>query len=165
MTARRRSYSDDDRLAAIVLAADLGPSATSRQLGIPKCTISRWCAAAGVDVRSQSRTRAATDAAGEKWHLRRLTVVDRLGNEAEAALACVQRALAADRLGAARQAATTMGTLIDKAQLLSGGATARTATKATGQANLVLDEFARRRSRQGAVTCDSGLDERPAEAL
>lgn len=124
----QRVYTEAQRQEALALAERLGSfAAAGRQLEIPDATLRRWAA-------EPSRELAAAEASvpGEllvaepvSWTERRAQLVPRLGQVAAGAL---EAALLAIEEGKARNAqafAITAGILIDKAQLLAGGATSR----------------------------------------
>lgn len=100
---------------------------THTDTGIPKSTLSGWARTAGLDLaaRSEAKTAAATQAAQRKWAERRADLADRIGEGTELALDQAIAFLAAGRPRDAKDAATTLGILVDKAQLLAGDATSR----------------------------------------
>jgi len=110
-------------------------AATARTTGIPKQTLSGWAKAEGLDLngRSEAKTREATQAAQRKWAEVRAELADQSGDAARRLLAIISRAIDSGDMGItsardAKDAATAMAILIDKAQLLGGGATSRTET-------------------------------------
>lgn len=141
MGRARRTYTDDEKHAAVALYAEQGPTAVQEQLGVPKATVTAWGKAAGVGTVRNERTAAATEAARLDWEERRLALTHEIGEVAEMALERV-RHIIEDRCSVIRHTkdgeqyviaegaeakayATTMAILVDKAQLLSGAATSR----------------------------------------
>lgn len=57
--ARPSRYTDEQRDAAVERVRLVGLAAAARELGIPKRTLSRWAAEAGVDLGAQARERTA----------------------------------------------------------------------------------------------------------
>ena len=128
-----RTYTDDEKAAAIDLTVHVGPTEAGSRLGIPKSTLANWLTPdqqAEMAERSTAKTRAATEAHSRRWAEVRAAMVDDAGD-------CARRLLAvlADNVDSlvprsardAKDLATAMAILIDKAQLLSGDATSRPA--------------------------------------
>jgi hypothetical protein len=93
-----------------------------------KNTIKRWAATAGHDLdaiteRADHKTQSATRAAEMRWKDRRAAMLDDIGATADQALTQTIYYLNANNPRYAKDAATTMAILIDKAQVLSGDAT------------------------------------------
>ena len=110
------------------LQATLGDDAPSIS------TLSRWASAEGIDVaqRAEAKTREATEAARRKWAEVRADLADQSGDAARRLLAIISDAIDSGELkvGTARDAkdaATAMAILIDKAQVLVGDASDITA--------------------------------------
>lgn len=92
-----------------------------------KNTIKGWAVKAGHDVeeitaRSVAKTKAASEAASRKWADRRADMIDQFGDIAAVALDQTLFFLAIGNPSSAKDAATTCGILVDKAQVLSGAA-------------------------------------------
>lgn len=121
----RRRYTEDEKAEALALYATDGPTAVQAQLGIPKQTVQQWASDAGVRTVRNEHTAAATEAARLDWQERRIALAHRMGAVAEKALAVAEEMLDARTPSKAKDAATTMAILADKAQLLTGGATSR----------------------------------------
>lgn len=123
----RRSYTDAEREHALGLIAEHGIAYARKQTGIPKPTLSRWAKKAGVDIGTLHReqTANAVQAIKAGWEERRSVMVHEIGAVAHMALAQTSNAVADGDMRVAKDAATTMAILVDKAQLLSGGATSR----------------------------------------
>jgi transposase-like protein len=144
----RRSYSDEERQAALDLYETDGPTAVERQLGIHKGTVTKWAKATGVETRCLETKRKSVAASRLHWEQRRADMAHQIGDVAALALERVEQALEGpdidvelmirergpkgemvDRIpnpNDAKNLATTMAILVDKAQLLTGGVTGRT---------------------------------------
>lgn len=125
----RKTYTQAQKADAVALVAEHGIAHAHRETGIPKSSLSRWAAAAGVDLGTLQRekTAHAVEARVAAWEERRTTMVHEMGAVAHLALTRVQESLEGaepDGRGA-KDFALTMAILVDKAQLLSGGATNR----------------------------------------
>ena len=121
-------WSDHERAHALDLLRDgqnLPQVVTAT--GIPKSTLAGWARDEGLDLAAQSdaKTRQAVAAARAKWAERRETLADRIGEGTELALDQAITFLREGRPRDAKDAATTLGILVDKAQLLTGAATSR----------------------------------------
>jgi transposase-like protein len=120
-------YDDTTKARAIALAVELEDvAAAAHDLGLPRQTVHRWLRDAGVTVTTENRE-AAVEATKLRWEERRAVMVEEMGEVAQIALQRTRDGLGAglDGVKAAKDAATTMAILVDKAQLLSGGATGR----------------------------------------
>lgn len=130
MGSARRTYTDDEKAAALALYAEQGPTAVTDAMGIPKATVASWAKRTGTRTVCVEKARARVEAAHLAWEKRRLEMADRIGHAAELALVQCENAIAGDgerspSMRDAKDAATTMAILIDKAQLLTGAATSR----------------------------------------
>lgn len=110
-----------------------------------------------VEAASEERrkaTAAATDAARLRWANRRLEEADAAGVTAAVARQRIVKALDGNDEKMVRASAIAYGILIDKAQLLSGDATARyenlTPEQIAARAIEVLDELGARRAARAA---------------
>lgn len=131
----RPTYTDQTRQHAIALAVEHGPAEAARQLAaqgihVKATTLRSWCSRAGIATVATERTAAAVAANKARWDERRSSMVDEIGEVAQMALDHTRQALTAGDGRTAKDAATTMAILVDKAQLLSGGVTGRVATNA-----------------------------------
>lgn len=122
------TYTDEQRAEAVALYAEVGPSEVERRLGIPKGTVTKWAQADGAETSFLQNASNASKALHLKWAEYRGVMVDDIAGAALKALARVEAHIEADNDGKAKNYATTMAILVDKAQLLSGGATNRTET-------------------------------------
>jgi transposase-like protein len=124
---KRRSYTPEQRQTAMDTARAHGVPYAARDSGIPRGTISKWLQRAGLSVSAERRDALAArhQVASMAWAARRAELADSIGGTAELAhtkaVDCLQRG----DLHNARMAALVMATMVDKAQLLTGGATTR----------------------------------------
>jgi hypothetical protein len=121
----RTRYTDEQKAEALALYETHGPTAVETQQGIPKNTVAGWAKAAGIRTVRNERTAAAVEAHALAWAERRAEMVDRIGTVASAALDLCASSIADGTTSKAKDAATTMAILVDKAQLLGGDATTR----------------------------------------
>lgn len=77
-------YSEQQRSEAIQLYSADGPSAASRELGIPKTTIIRWAKDAGVQPPTAAQTAAATERSQQTAKQKRAVLKEALIDDAEA---------------------------------------------------------------------------------
>lgn len=128
-------HSEQVKARAIALAVEHGPAEAQRILAneghhVKPTTLRTWCSRAGVVTVTAERTAAATKAAHARWEERRATMVHEIGDVAQMALDHARTALQSDKGRDAKDYATTMAILVDKAQLLSGGSTVTVGTPA-----------------------------------
>lgn len=121
----RRSYTDEQKAEALALYAEHGAAETARRTGITSGTIQSWASRSGVATTCNERTAAAVEAAQQQWAERRLAMVHEMGRVAAKALRVAEHNLDEGTTSKAKDAATTMAILVDKAQLLGGDATQR----------------------------------------
>jgi transposase-like protein len=132
----RRPLRPEDRQPFLDQLQEPGASATAiaKAAGVTTRTLYRWAKDAGIDValrhETPVKTAAATAANTQAWAARKADMADRIGEAAEKALAVCAASLEAGQARNAQAAAITLGTLIDKAQLLSGAATSRNGSTA-----------------------------------
>lgn len=128
---RRRTYTDEQKAEALALYAEVGPAEASRRTGIASGTIASWASrtASGdggtLATKRVEHQQANVESLKAKWAERRLVMVDEIGTVAHMALAQVQEAVLTGKGRDAKDFATTMAILVDKAQLLGGDATQR----------------------------------------
>lgn len=155
MSRPRRRYTEADRAAALELYVAEGPTAVQERFGVPKGTVVGWARAAGVETEVGERTRASIEVQRVAWEERRVRLAHEMGAVAELALRRARGELtgtAAASARAAKDAATAMAILVDKAQLLTGGATGRHEVSDPRQRLAgIRDELVSRRSRRGAA--------------
>ena len=97
------------------------------------------------------KTRAATEAARLRWEERRLELAHRVGEQAEEALRRTAKEIKSGKAADAKNMATTLAILIDKAQLLTGSTTNRheyASREDLERRARELDELARRRDER-----------------
>jgi transposase-like protein len=119
-----RKYTDEQRAEALALYAEVGPAKAARQLGIRAGTLRQWAVRAGV-TGHDPRTRLATEAAKTKWAARRDDLANQAGAAAQIVLEAMVKAAQGGDGTTARGLSIAFGVTVDKAQLLSGGATSR----------------------------------------
>lgn len=126
-----RTYTDEQRAEGVALCLEVGMAEAHNRTGIPKPTLSRWLTPeqqTEMAERFQQKTAAATEASRQHWAELRAVMVDEAGDVAQRLLRLI-----ADHTGDlapssprdAKDLATAMAILVDKAQLLSGDATSR----------------------------------------
>jgi len=121
----RRSYTDEQKQAALDAYAEHGPAEASRQTGVPTKTIASWAARSGVQMDAGARS-SAVEAAKITWEIRRKTLADDFGRAAAELIEHARiAARTSDRPRDAQALMTAAAIGVDKAQLLAGGATAR----------------------------------------
>lgn len=146
----RRTYSEAEKAEALALYETAGPTAVQATLGIPKQRVTQWAKADGIRTVRNETMIEARDAAMIDWDVRRVRMAHHIGSVAEQALEQTEQDLAEGRIKG-KDAAVTMAILVDKAQLLTGAATSRTAhLHADGDAKVLLDELAERRAHRAA---------------
>lgn len=121
----RRTYTPEQRAEALELYAQHGAVETCRRTGIAKGTLQSWAHRSGVATACNENRRANVEALKAKWDERRIVMVHEIGAVAHMALAQAEEAVALGRGRDAKDFATTMAILVDKAQLLTGAATSR----------------------------------------
>ncbi len=123
-------WSDEQRTHALDQLRNATPlTDVAKTTGIPKQTLSGWAKAEGLDLNglSEAKTRGAVAAHQRKWAEVRAELADQSGDAARRLLAIISRAIDSGDLGItsardAKDAATAMAILIDKAQVLVGDA-------------------------------------------
>lgn len=118
-----RAYTDEEKQEALELYRQHGPADASRRTGIKSATIRSWAHRNGeAGSEGAEQTRAATETARLSWAQRRAELTDETGAVAAAIL---DRIKVSRRSSDARALAQAFSVLIDRAQLLDGGATSR----------------------------------------
>lgn len=127
-----RKWTDAERTEAVRVFAEAGGPAAEEATGIPSATIRSWIHRSAVS--GEAAVETVADATGVEvisdgplrpWAERRGPLVHRLGQAAEQAVEATLDAVRVGRGRDARDLAVAAGILIDKAELLSGGATSR----------------------------------------
>lgn len=161
MTERQR-WPQEIRERALELFVEFGPADAARLMAetghaVPARTISSWASRAGVAVIADGKTGTATPAEARRnrveaqrltWEQRTLTIADGVADLVESALAHALAALDHGDVNAAKTAALTMAIAIDKVQLITGRATARTEAASEERITALVDELAARRRRR-----------------
>jgi hypothetical protein len=132
---KRPQHSEQTKARAIELAIEHGPAEAQRRLAaegteINPATIRSWCSRAGMATVATERTAAAVAANQARWEERRGDLADRIGAVADKALHVTETCLDKGETRKASDASAVVARLVDKAQLLSGGSTARFGTDA-----------------------------------
>lgn len=131
----RRTYTPEQKAEALALYAEIGGAEAARRTGISKGTLQSWAHRAGVHSVATERTEAAVKAMQAQWAERRAVMIDEIGAVAHMALMRAEQCITRENPSGrdAKDFATTMAILIDKAQLLTGDATSRHETVVTDQ--------------------------------
>ncbi|MGK2947778.1 MAG: transposase [Acidimicrobiales bacterium] len=137
----RRTYTDEQKAEALALYASHGAAETARLTGVPEGTLQSWAHRSGVATACNENRRANVEALKTKWAERRLVMVHEIGAVAHMALAQAEAAVATGACKDAKDFATTMAILVDKAQLLSGEATSRTESRTTDQLDREIERL------------------------
>ena len=148
----KRTYTPAQRKEALALYEEHGPAEASRRTGIPSPTIRTWAMRDGRTTRvpPSHKTRAATGAARRSWAEHRLELAAKTGAVADELLG---RILAARRASDVRALATGFAALVEKGQLLDGGATERvelSEAERIERVRALRDQLAERRAAKGA---------------
>ena len=123
---QRARYTVAQKAEALELLATVGLNEAARITGIPVGTIASWGSRSGVKAPEVNRTKAMRTAQ-IAWSVRRATLADQLGEVAELATAKLRQLIEDDQVRAG-DLARALAVVIDRAQLLSGGATVRAET-------------------------------------
>ena len=132
----------EERARVAALVGEVGPAEAARRTGHPLGTVKSWARRAGVSSPDPAPEKAIATAS-VAWVQRRAALVDELGRAAVRAIERVNERLDADTTSGLRDLAVSAAVMIDKAQLLSGGATDRAETRVTREQML---EEARQRA-------------------
>lgn len=120
---QRRQYTPEQRTEALQLLATVGKAEAARQTGIPPGTIASWGSRNGVRAVDNERVQAARQA----WTERRVVLADTLGEVADQAAMKLLDLVQADDVSVG-ELTRALAVVVDRAQLLSGDATARNET-------------------------------------
>jgi hypothetical protein len=144
-------WTAEQKTEALRLYETEGLKAATEETGIPAATIRSLAHRSGVAARCTEQRRVNVEATKLVWAERRGVMVEEIGAVAHMALAQTVAALELGKSRDAKDLATTMAILVDKAQLLSGGATSRS-EHADPRAKLahLKDELAERRRTTAA---------------
>jgi recombinational DNA repair ATPase RecF len=144
-------YQPELKAQALAIYTDHGGAEASRETGVPATTIRSWAHRAGVATVATEKTRAATEAARLRWKERRMELAHRVGEQAEEALRRTAMEIKSGKTSDAKNMATALAILIDKAQLLTGGSANRREhidPEYLERRARELDELARRRAER-----------------
>ena len=169
----KRTYSDEERTAALAIYVEDGLTEAWRRTGIPKPTIATWVKAEGLRTHEPEKTRAATAVNEERQKLLRseirLTLLEKVadlldrmdaphvefkGKDADAVEYPIAPA------GAVQNYATSVGILIDKYRLEVGEPTSRSESRALSDDIEPLSDHERQALR---TAIDRELDRRSAQ--
>lgn len=174
-------YTDQDRTDAVALYVEHGLAEAHRRTGVPRSTLRGWARSEGhktseLSARASDKTAAATRARTLTMDQRRVSLAERLMDEAELLTdqmfaPCVERRVVTLSGGLHNEGsweivdverpqptfadqkliATTRAIDIDKVQVLTGEATERVEVRdARARATELVDELARRRASKAA---------------
>lgn len=150
MGRARRTYTDDEKTAALELYTEQGPTAVQNAMGIAKATVSNWAKAAGVTTVRNENASVRIEAARLTFEERRVNLahgllddISRLRSQLFAPVVQRQAMAISDGRDCGSHAEivdirldqptfaekkailTSIGIAVDKVQLLSGAATHR----------------------------------------
>jgi hypothetical protein len=148
-----RTYSDDEKQAALEVYKELGPAEAGRQTGIPSGTIRAWASKAGTTVARGEAARAKVDAAQLTWAQRRAEIATQTGEAAQEFLNLARRST---RAQTQRTHMASFAVAVEKAQLLDGAATERveqvSADEGRARVKELRDELEQRRQEKAAAS-------------
>ena len=151
-TDARRTYTPEQKAEALGLYVEHGPAEAERRCGIPSTTIRKWAQRAGKTSPRADHARAATEAAQKSWAQRKSEVALLAGEEAEA---IVRRMLTTTGAQQKAYLARAFALVVDKTQLLEGGATGRvevsSAEEREQRVRELRDEIAARREAKASA--------------
>lgn len=147
-------WTDEQRAEALQLVRDgVSVRDIEARTGIAKSVVARWARDAGIDSPRAEQTAAATEATKLAWAQRRATLVDRFGEVAEKLLDRIEDD---EQARDAKDLMTAAAIAVDKAQLLSGGATSRheqlDAQRRRDRVEELADELEQRRRVKDGTT-------------
>lgn len=127
--ANGHTWTDEQKADALARYVVEGLSAAARATGIPSGTIASWASRTpGMQtLASENRERmaAALEACELKWQSHKVELVQQFAGLADAALAMAHDNVESGNVRNVKDAITSAAIAVDKAQLLSGGATGR----------------------------------------
>lgn len=125
---QRKRYTDDQKAEALHLLAEVGLGESARRTGIPPGTVASWGHRNGVESPPTDTVAALVEQRKESWQIRKIALGERLGRICEKAAQRIEERLDADTIHGIRDLSGSIAILVDRAQLLTGGATSRTET-------------------------------------
>ena len=148
-TDARRSYTAEQKAKALDLYIEHGAAEAERRCDVPSTTIRKWAERAGLTNARANHATAATEAARKTWAQRKSEVALLAGAESEA---IVRQMLETPSAQAKAYLARAFALMVDKTQLLEGGATGRvevsTAEEREQRVHELRDEVAARRAKR-----------------
>lgn len=150
-----RTYSAEQREAALELYREVGPNEAGRRLDIPSPTIRAWARRAGVASQRAEHVRAAVEGARLTWEQRRGALTDKAGEAAEEFLAKARDANPSNASFLMR----AFDVAVKSASLLSGDPTERVAVSDLEQEiQRELEELARAKACNAERAAANGDD-------
>lgn len=125
---QRLQYTPDQKAEALTLLAEVGLSEAARCTGIPRGTIASWGSRNGVNSPDAEQVAGVAEVAQATWQVRKVALGEKLGTLCEKMATKIDERLDEDSLRGVRDLAASIAILVDRAQLLTGGATQRTET-------------------------------------
>jgi transposase-like protein len=141
---QRTRYTPAEKAEALELLAEFGKTEASRRTGISAGTIASWGSRSGVSGPTPEAMARQVEARRAAWAERRAILADRIGEVADQATEQLAKLIASGECSAS-ELTRAIAVLVDRAQLLSGGATERTETTVTRQQRI---EEARQRAER-----------------
>lgn len=143
----RTRHTPEQRAEAIHLATTVGKAEAARRTGISSGTIGSWLTREGLTNADPEGRAEHIEVAQQTWVQRRADLGNRMGEVATDSLEALAGHVAAGQTSKARELATTLAVLVDKAQLLAGAATSRTEVTSTPTEHPSALDQARDRAR------------------
>jgi transposase-like protein len=137
----RRTYTNEQRARAVELYTEHGARATARILAsqgfhVPASTVQAWASKRGERIRTLEKRTLGVQAQILEWQERRTDEANRAGQRAEELGALLMEHAHAGNHDMVKALVPAYGVMVDKAQLLSGGATGRDEHLRAGAAHL-----------------------------
>jgi hypothetical protein len=123
---QRTQRTEAERDEALRLMADKGVTEAARITGIPKGTIASWGVRRGVTSPPVAQAQAMVEHQKVAWSIRKVALGEKLGTLCEKMAQGIDERLDAKSIAGVRDLAASIAILVDRAQLLTGGVTART---------------------------------------
>lgn len=150
-TEARRTYTPEQREEALRLYMEHGPAEVERRTGIRCGTVSQWARRAGKTGPRANCAAAGAAATRLSWAQRKSEVALLAGEEAEK---IVRQMLGTENARQKADLARAFAVMVDKTQLLDGGATGRvefSESEVRAGVQRIRDELAARRERKQAA--------------
>lgn len=120
---QRLQYTPEQKAHALALLAEVGKAEAARRTGIAAGTIASWGSRNGVSAPEAGKMAQQVTAS---WQIRKVALGEKLGTLCEKMAQGIDDRLDAKSIAGVRDLAASIAILVDRAQLLTGGATART---------------------------------------